>query len=63
MSKHYGELVALRDVSFDVGAGDVLAIVGPNGAGKTTLLSIVAGTQRASSGEVMVDGAARDRPG
>ena len=61
VSKHYGDLVALRDVSFDVGAGDVLAIVGPNGAGKTTLLSIVAGTQRASSGEVVVDGAARDR--
>ena len=60
VSKHYGELVALRDVSFELRAGEVLAVVGANGAGKTTLLSIIAGTQRASAGAVVVDGAARD---
>jgi ABC-2 type transport system ATP-binding protein len=57
LSKRYGELVALHDVSFDVRAGEVLAIVGPNGAGKTTLLSIIAGTQRASAGAVLVHAA------
>jgi ABC-2 type transport system ATP-binding protein len=58
LSKRYGELVALHDVSFDLHAGEVLAIVGPNGAGKTTLLSIIAGTQRASAGTVLVHAAA-----
>src|SRR5207302_10377477 len=57
--KSYGSLTALREISFDANAGEVLAIVGPNGAGKTTLLSIVAGAQRASAGSVVVDGDAR----
>jgi ABC-2 type transport system ATP-binding protein len=52
LAKRYGERVALRDVSFDVGAGELVAVVGPNGAGKTTLLSILAGVQRASAGAV-----------
>jgi ABC-2 type transport system ATP-binding protein len=52
LAKRYGERVALRDVSFDVGESELVAVVGPNGAGKTTLLSILAGVQRASSGEV-----------
>ena len=53
LCKRYGELEALHDVNFDARAGEVLAVVGPNGAGKTTLLSIIAGTQRASSGAVL----------
>jgi ABC-2 type transport system ATP-binding protein len=52
VSKRFGELHALRDVSFDAHAGEIVAIVGPNGAGKTTLLSIIAGTQRPSAGGV-----------
>jgi ABC-2 type transport system ATP-binding protein len=50
LAKRYGQREALRDVSFDVHASELVAVVGPNGAGKTTLLSIVAGVQRASAG-------------
>jgi ABC-2 type transport system ATP-binding protein len=52
VAKRYGALHALREVSFDAAAGELLAIVGPNGAGKTTLLSIIAGTLEPSAGEV-----------
>jgi ABC-2 type transport system ATP-binding protein len=48
----YGEREALREVSFDAAAGELVAVVGPNGAGKTTLLSIIAGIQRPSAGNV-----------
>jgi ABC-2 type transport system ATP-binding protein len=48
----YGGREALRDVSFEAAAGELLAVVGPNGAGKTTLLSILAGIQRPSAGSV-----------
>jgi len=54
LAKSYGGLEALRDVSFDLHAGEIVAVVGPNGAGKTTLLSIVAGLQEPSAGSVSV---------
>jgi ABC-2 type transport system ATP-binding protein len=52
LSKRFGERVAVRDVSFSVGPGEVLAIIGPNGAGKTTLLSMLSGGLAPSSGEL-----------
>jgi ABC-2 type transport system ATP-binding protein len=55
LCKSYGEVQALIDVSFQASAGELVAIVGPNGAGKTTLLSILAGTQRPTSGSVNLD--------
>jgi ABC-2 type transport system ATP-binding protein len=51
----YGDLVALRDISFAAKPGERVALIGPNGAGKTTLLSILAGIQRPSSGRVSLD--------
>jgi NitT/TauT family transport system ATP-binding protein len=47
-----GDLVTLRDVTFDVGDGEFVSIVGPSGCGKTTLLRIIAGLLRASSGSI-----------
>jgi ABC-2 type transport system ATP-binding protein len=47
---------ALKDVSLDIHAGEILALLGPNGAGKTTLISTICGLVNASSGSVTVDG-------
>jgi ABC-2 type transport system ATP-binding protein len=57
LAKSYGERTALREVSFELHAGELTAVVGPNGAGKTTLLSILAGVQRADAGNVDFAGA------
>ncbi|GHV29132.1 ABC transporter ATP-binding protein [Synergistales bacterium] len=54
---------AVRDVSFDVIEGEFLAIVGPSGCGKSTLLDLLAGLDRASEGEISIDGKAITGPG
>lgn len=56
MSRHFGSLFALDDVSFSMAAGDFLVIVGPNGAGKTTLVRTLARLARPSSGTVLLTG-------
>lgn len=55
-SKRYGEVEALKDVSFAVEPGEVLALLGPNGAGKTTSISLMLGTRKATSGSVRLFG-------
>ncbi|HWM84542.1 MAG TPA: ABC transporter ATP-binding protein [Kofleriaceae bacterium] len=52
----YGQLQALRSVSFEVAEGEALAVIGANGAGKTTLFHAVAGLHRHARGQVMLDG-------
>jgi branched-chain amino acid transport system ATP-binding protein len=56
VGKLFGALAAVRDLSFDVGAGEILGIGGPNGAGKTTLFEVISGLNPASSGSIMLDG-------
>jgi ribose/xylose/arabinose/galactoside ABC-type transport system permease subunit/ABC-type branched-subunit amino acid transport system ATPase component len=55
-SKRFGAVTALDDVSFQVGAGEVVGLVGDNGAGKSTLVSLLAGAQRPDDGQILVDG-------
>ena len=52
----YGDVVAVRDVSLTVAAGEIVGIVGPNGAGKTTTVETIAGLRTPTSGTVRVDG-------
>lgn len=52
VSKSYGGVVALRGLSLTVAAGEIVGLMGANGAGKTTAFSLIAGTQRPSSGEI-----------
>ena len=56
LTRRFGELVAVRDLRFDVGAGELFGIVGPDGAGKTTTLRMLAGVLRPSEGDAIVAG-------
>jgi branched-chain amino acid transport system ATP-binding protein len=52
VSKRFGGLVAVRDLSFDVQVGEVVGLMGPNGAGKTTLINIISGEYKPDSGTI-----------
>ena len=63
VSKNYGEVEALKNMSLDFPKGQLTSLLGPSGCGKTTLLKIIAGLLPASSGEVLVNGAKVTSPG
>ncbi len=56
ISKRYGDLLAVQDVSFEVGRGEVVGFLGPNGAGKTTIMRILTGFLPASDGTALIAG-------
>jgi len=60
LTKMFGGLKALNDVNLEVAEGSIHGLMGANGAGKTTLFSIIAGNQRATSGQITFDGAPID---
>jgi simple sugar transport system ATP-binding protein len=60
VSKHFGNVVALRDVTMSVAAGQVTCLLGDNGAGKSTLIQILAGVYRPTTGRYLVDGEMAD---
>ena len=56
LSKHFGGLAAVDNVSLDVGVGELHAVIGPNGAGKTTLINVLSGDLSPSAGSVLFRG-------
>ncbi len=56
LSKNFGGLLAVKDVEFRLGEGEIRAIIGPNGAGKTTLVGMISGQLRPSSGTIAFKG-------
>jgi ABC-2 type transport system ATP-binding protein len=57
VTKRYGSLVALNDVSLDIARGEFFGLLGPNGAGKSTTMSLIAGLRAPDSGTLTLDGA------
>src|SRR6202011_301096 len=56
LTKRFGSLVAVRDVSMTVAKGELRAVIGPNGAGKTTFFNLVSGFLSQTSGKIIFDG-------
>lgn len=56
LTKHFGGMIALADVSFSVERGEIFGLIGPNGSGKTTLLNILSGLLEPDRGEVWLEG-------
>ncbi|MEO8736198.1 MAG: ATP-binding cassette domain-containing protein, partial [Edaphobacter sp.] len=54
--KTFGDFTAVKDISFDVGQGEIFAFLGPNGAGKTTTIKMLTTLLRPTSGTIELDG-------
>ncbi|QCL97662.1 ABC transporter ATP-binding protein [Agrobacterium tumefaciens] len=61
LSKSFGALRVVQDVSFELARGEVLGVLGPNGAGKTSLFNLISGDISFDSGSITLDGASLDR--
>ena len=57
LTKRYGGMTAVDDISFVAESGEVVGLLGPNGAGKSTTMNIITGYLGATSGTVVIDGA------
>ena len=56
VTKRFGGLIAVDDVSFEIAEGEVLGLIGPNGAGKTTLFNSISGTYSPEEGDIRFSG-------
>jgi len=56
LSKQFGGLIVLKDVNFDINAGEILGLIGPNGAGKSTLYNVIVGVHKPTSGSIVFEG-------
>ena len=56
VSRHFGGVAALADVSLSLPHGAVIGLMGPNGSGKTTLMNVISGVDAPTEGEVLLDG-------
>ncbi|HEV2414926.1 MAG TPA: ABC transporter ATP-binding protein [Candidatus Dormibacteraeota bacterium] len=56
LSRRFGGVWALRDVTFSVAEGEILGVIGPNGSGKTTLINVITGHLRPTRGQVVIEG-------
>jgi iron(III) transport system ATP-binding protein len=55
VSKHFGDLVAVRDLDLDIGSGEFFTLLGPSGCGKTTTLRVIAGFEQPTAGRVLIE--------
>ncbi len=56
LTRFYGKVCAIKDISFDINRGEILGLLGPNGAGKSTTMQIISGVLSANSGSVSIAG-------
>jgi branched-chain amino acid transport system ATP-binding protein len=56
VTKQFGGLMAVDNVSFDVGKGSIFGLIGPNGAGKTTIFNLITGIYKVTEGEILFEG-------
>ena len=61
LTRRFGGVVAVDDVSFDVNEGEIVGLIGPNGAGKTTVINLLSGLLRPTAGTIAFDGRRLDQ--
>ena len=60
LTKRFGDLLVLDDISFEINKGEFVCIVGPTGCGKTTFLNLLTGLLEPTEGEILIDGERAD---